>query len=406
MLDRSRVASLALALTVVGYPLAAVLAEITVGAESGRVVTVPYRALVLLVSLLLFVMTPFALGRFRHPVFWTMWWTFWCLYLFRLLMDTLISPVQLPQAVTEYLLYGIGTTFLPAVGLAIGARHLDHVRAPRFMLLLACIGIVAGLAHILNSRGVSDIDVLAASRLESAMLNPISLGHLGATAIILSGWRLLWGGRSTASTKLYLIAAMTLGLAALVTGGSRGPVLALIVACGMIALAQRLILMPTLAITGIAALIALFGFVSETPLLVVERLTTSAFEDSSRENLLALAWQAFLLDPLIGAGIDPIESYPHNLVVEAFLVNGVVSGVLFSGLLISSLWIAFATAAASRERAWLPALYAQYATSILFSGNIYGSNIFWCLMAAVVAWSFVPSPCPASTMRRLEGAAA
>ena len=391
MFDRSRLATFALILTVAGYPLTAIVAELLVGAEDGRIFTVPYRALVVLVSLVLVLFVPVGPGRMRHTAFWECWWSFWFLYILRVVTDTVIVPIELRLPISDYFLYGIGATFIPAIGMAAAAKHLDEERAPQALLVAAALGSLLALIYILSTREIADIDAAAARRFGSAMLNPISLGHIGASTIILAGWWLMFGiGSRAFLERISLFVVMGIGLAALVLSSSRGPVLALAASATMLFVAQRLIFVPLVAAAAVVALLAVFQAVSDTPFLVVERLTTETFDDSARTSLLAQGWHAFLTDPVTGAGIDTLESYPHNLIVEAFVANGVVSGMLFIVLYVTSLWISYKMAEASPSRSWMPALYVQYATAVMFSGNIYGSNIFWGLMAAVVAWSAVP----------------
>lgn len=390
MFTRSGLATFALILTVAGYPLTAIVAELLVGADLGRIFTIPYRAIVVLVSLVLVLFVPVGPGRMRHTAFWVCWWSFWFLYICRMLTDTLIMPVDLRLPISEYFLYGIGTTFIPAIGMAAAARNFDEERTPQALLVAAALGSLLALFYILLTREIADIDAAAASRFGSAMLNPISLGHVGASTIILAGWWLIFGGGSRPMLeRISLFVVIGIGLAAVVLSSSRGPVIALAASAAMLFMAQRMFFVPLIVAGGLAALLAVFHSVSDTPFLVVERISTAAFDDSTRTMLLRQGWHAFANSPLIGAGIDPLSSYPHNLIVEAFMANGFVSGILFTFLFVASLRVSYKMAAASPTRSWLPALYVQYATAVMFSGNIYGSNIFWGLMAAVVAWSAV-----------------
>ncbi len=372
----------AVALNIVGYPLAAAAAEILVGFEQSRLITIPFRIIVLVVSLLLIIRT-FDFSRpIRALPFWAPWYGFWLAYIGRLIIDALYNADKLRLPPSEYFSFAVAASFIPAISLgALGAKAWDG-RLPRLLLWVAALGLIANLALLMDSKYLAAPEVLLSARLETKTLNAISFGHLAVSVIILGVWTLATA-RLNVSGRLLIAGALTAALAALVVTSSRGPALSLLAVALAFAVAK-----PGLGLYAALISIVMVGFatlaVSGASPLLLDRLTSGLFEDTERQRLLAQAFDLISRNPLLGAGVDPIESYPHNLVVESVLVNGVLFGAVFICLLTMSLYCCFSLLRRTRV-AWLPALFLQNFVGAMFSGNLYASTTFWCLMAAVVS---------------------
>lgn len=108
-------------------------------------------------------------------------------------------------------------------------------------------------------------------------------------------------------------------------------------------------------------------------------------DDTERTKLLTDSWKAFVKHPLLGAGIEPLGQYPHNLIVESFLAIGIVGGMVFVSLVLISTIAAWIVLRTDRTHFWIGLLFVQHMIWAMLSGSLYGSAATWCLMAAVVA---------------------
>lgn len=382
----NRAAGLVLALTLVGYPLAAGVSEFA--GIPNRLLSVPFRALVLGASLfvLLRLLDARPARTDRHPV-WIAWWLFWGLYVSRIVVDALFNPDALKLPVQEYLLFGVGVTLLPAAVLASRRLEVATEATARLILLLGFVGTLLNLWVILHQLDFASYIEFATNRVETDSLNPITIGQVGASSILLATWQLLHGSDRGGRQRLWLAACIALGSVALIASASRGPMISMAVA-GLVLLAHERRLIPMLWIAGIAATLPLLlaeAGLSLDSVFLFERLSESAFTDSERSRLFADGLRAFQSSPLIGAGIEPIETYPHNLWLESFMVFGLPSGLAFSAVLIAATLCAWRIRATNPSAFWISLLFVQYLVSALFSGSLYTSSAFWILCALVLA---------------------
>jgi O-antigen ligase len=187
--------------------------------------------------------------------------------------------------------------------------------------------------------------------------------------------------------KVFLVVALLTGLVALVASGSRGPTASLVICLAMLGFFERrrIKALPLVVALTVVVAAATFFLGEIRSSFWFERLSGAAFTDDTRSQLMADAWELFGQSPILGAGIDPLESYPHNLVIEAFMAGGLVTGLAFSVLII---FAGFACMRVWRDCArlsWIPMLFIQYFVGAMLSGSLYYSYAFWVLMTAVMS---------------------
>ncbi|MFL2545889.1 MAG: O-antigen ligase family protein [Candidatus Rariloculaceae bacterium] len=237
-----------------------------------------------------------------------------------------------------------------------------------------------GLASILEGRLATDT------------LNPISLGQLGVTLSLLSGWGIVYREDLSRNQALLYFMFFWLGVITMSLAGSRGPFACLIAGqlfLGLIAL-QRTgglrrfgsFVIP-LVLFGIVALV-LFG---DSIVLLLRLFDILSLDTASsiRVELSQRAWVEFAANPLLGVAIEDraFRLYPHNLVLEAFLATGLFGGLLLVIIMLFSVVHALRLALSGSVASWISVLYIQYFVSGMFSGALYGASDFWVLMAAL-----------------------
>jgi hypothetical protein len=382
-------AAAVLVLSIVGYPLIAVVSQYL--QIENRLVSIPFRAVVLLLALAtLFV---FATRRQKHTIhwFWIIWWAFWSLYLLRMVVDFFFNPDVLKVPLWEYLFYGIGVSMLPA--LALGYRDNGAVSDAtlRWTAVLGALGLVCNLAVIFYQRDFTALLDFLADRAETDTLNPIAIGHLGATIIILTLWAYLARKSGGLLSTLLLFGCCLVGIGGVIAGASRGPVLSLALVTPLLLFGMGIRGVTFGGVVAVAAVVVAsqLGAIDFGALYLLDRLSGAAFQDSLRSQLLAQGLDVILSNPLGGGGTEPLETYPHNLVVESFLVLGVTTGLSFCFLLGYSLFAGLRLLLLDRSRSWIVLLLIQYASAGMVSGALYISSSLWVLMAAVVSQQLV-----------------
>ncbi len=377
-------------LTVVGYPL---IAPVSVILDlPSRLVSVPFRAFVLLLSLVVIVVEGLMRNRFSLSLFCVVWWTFWGLYISRIFVDGFLNAEALRLTLSETILYAVGMSLIPASALLIKIENSILNRAIMGTIIMGSFGAVFNILLITSQQGYGNLDQLIGGRLESGTLNPISLSHLGVTVLILSAWMMI--RLETKGIKQYggLIICLLIGAGSVLAGASRGPLLALSLILPMIGYKaiKNLHKKNAFRLVGVV-LVFLFGFAwlisNGDAFFAIQRMKESLFIDDFRMKYFSDGWNLFLENILLGAGIEPLGFYPHNLILESFMLCGIFSGLLFLSIVLISLAACVKLFFYCNEKSWISLLYVQYIIAAMFSGALYDSASMWICMTLVVSQS-------------------
>lgn len=359
--------NLVLALAVIGYPLSAGISQF-VEIETNAI-NVSYRALVAALSIALG-MWSFARGDYRINFILMI---FLVLYTTRLISDLEFS--QIPNISSDFQFYLIAT-LIPVLSVGGANFWYDEKICLRMIIgigAISCILVSYNLAFNADKYLIEALGNRAAFR----FLNPISVGYLGlytGFAAVIHIFRYSFWKRFG---LLLLIAA--LGGYLLLAGGSRGPIVALVMALGLTGLANAKTA-RTYVLLGIASgLLLLF---LGAPALILERFLSAGQDASSLERFQVVEFSinAMLSHPFFGSGyVEPVtNSYPHNLIVEAGMALGFGGAVLMFFLemsLIKNVW------AMAREGEWLlPFLGATTFANAWISGSIWGSSLIFIIL--------------------------
>lgn len=387
--SRGRLGAWIVILSIAGYPLVSAVSYL-IGIEN-RPLSIAMRGALLIISL--FVLMRFFSIRItpRVGAFWIAWWMFWIFYLARLLLDFYFNPSALQLPPSEYAIFSIGVCLIPAVAAALGNVNRTADYALNRLIWLMVVGTLLNLYIIfyLQNTGV-EID-FGSLRVETETLNPIAIGHLGASILLLVFWKFNCGTGQSTIHRFFLFLAALVAVIAVVSSGSRGPVFSLVVALAVYAgsLPRHFFSRLTLFILWALFIVVLFNIDKLASTFLFSRLSEGVFEDDARSLLLGGAFDIIKSNPLFGGGVEPLETYPHNLVVESFLVFGVFTGLPFVFMIVSVLKMLLTIARVNSGRFWVCILFVQYLVAAMFSGALYTSNIFWILMALTVSLSAV-----------------
>jgi O-antigen ligase len=364
--------AIVLAVAVFGYPLVGNLVSI-LGIDS-RVLSIPFRLLVIAISLwLLLVCRRMRLTKARIAML-----LIWLAYTLRLAYDMVVARIDGADYALQFFL---ASCVLPALAVFTADEFQQH-RFARFAFLLIVAGCAATLLGSLLGRfGESDLTTTT-GRLSTVALNPVSLGHLAVSGVIIgmTSWATARG-----AARAGLIVGMILATACLVMTGSKGPALALIV-CAAVWAASR-------GAFGRFLLLGLpvLGFVAFAPASPLAARLAGLGEDvSTLDRLLILrdSIEQGLDSPLYGSAFVELNSglYPHNLFLDAILAFGFPLAIVFAVL------VGIATIRALRclrnGQELLGLLFFQSLIGGMLSGAIFAATGFWCLLALLLGPEF------------------
>jgi hypothetical protein len=231
-------------------------------------------------------------------------------------------------------------------------------------------------------------------RLSSEALNPILLGGTSGALIIISVYILLQPKNKLDNSLIKILPypSIALGLYFLLSAASRGPIISTIVCLIILFMSSG----KKLLYVGFPAITAGFFIVVNyvLPMLqgdgVVKLDRVLSVGDASSDErrdfigmsikLISENWH----NTLFGYGVElPKYGYPHNIILESFLSTGVIGGCIFTLICIVVLFRAIDLVLSQDPWGWVGILYVQTLILAMLSGSLYASSPFWYLLFAV-----------------------
>ncbi|MBF9252539.1 O-antigen ligase family protein [Pontibacter sp. 172403-2] len=370
-----------------------------VGTNS-RMITVPFRGLVLLWSLYILIRGIIWKGHNTIPAWqWVLFIAFWVIYVFRIIYDLYYVGIRATvfPSTLDYLLNAVGVCLLPA-GAIRYADNVDYQWVLKYFFNLLLIALLFSL--LLNLSNPLEEEVAHQGQYSgSSAMNTISYGHYGVTFSLLSMF--LFNKSGEFYKKLFYVACFFFGLFIMYLAGSRSPLVALIVCLlffqvnntGLFkGLLFILLLTVPLIIFSNQIIEFLSGFGGSFITRVLATIKTG--NSSGRDVLYAEAYNQFLDSPIFGSafllqGGVGNGFYPHNIFLEAFMATGVIGGLIFISWVFQCLRISYKLISASNQNAWAGVLFLQYLIYAMFSQAIFSNAEFWYL--SVIIWSITYS---------------
>jgi len=256
---------------------------------------------------------------------------------------------------------------------------------------------VCCLASMLRTRTSQDV-ILHGRYQGNDILNSVSYGHMGVTAIILGLFVLLQIGRVKRAWYLRAGAAGTvcLGAFSILAASSRGALVAGIlvipligylgIRCGsrFVTVAMCIVLAFVLSVT--ATYFSRNGLKLDRLLASAAAYDTTSDSVNTRHNMIRDAWREYMDHPWLGSSIVERNAliYPHNAMVEAFMATGTFGGSAFALLILTAIYRATRFIRRDPAMAWIPVCFFQQLIGAMFSGGLYGNVPLWGMMAIVL----------------------
>jgi len=371
-------------LTIVGFPLVSTLPTL-LGLDS-QLATIPYRVLVAALGAAI-VFGWWLRGTsvlFSSAVLVTL--TLWALLIARILWDTIVSPLpgELYTPAGQLLLLSLGACFLPALVALQFPSDATLDLARRWIEVLGAVAMVAIL--YVGLRGVLGGAILY--RLATPVLNPISVGHLGVSVMIVALCGFAGAGR-LARTWRTLLVVLSVGVT--VATVSRGPIIAGVLAVLILAFVtrrrrglglRRLAWRVGFIAVGVGAVAAAVLYLEDLGVIDILARLTDTFQDvasQERAQMIRGAWTQFTDHPLLGSAFVELRfmENPHNILLESMMALG-VAGL---GLLLVSMAASLAAASdvirTVPRHSWVGLIYLQYIVNGMLSGSLFTDGSFW-----------------------------
>lgn len=396
-----RACALLLCLALTGYPLVA--AGVLVAGGYSREASIAYRAGVLGLALAAIAMATILRAPWPRRILLLVL-ALWSALLLRFVWDASLVPIPMDLPWDDYTLQIVGITLVPALAMA---RLPNLTCLDQAARLIQVLGLIAA-ALIGAALWLQAEEFLMSGRLGGESLNPITIGHLGASLTIASAFS---GGREAAGRLAFLDGRLSravgvlVGAALVVGSGSRGPLLALVGAVGIAVLAQgyrRYGIVGVLLAAGVAVATVALGVLAlptelAMQLPIVERLANFSADESgaTRMQLMLGALEQFEQSPLLGSAFVEmtLRFYPHNVLIESLMAAGLPGLFLLVAVLVLA-WLTCGVLLGTRFR-WIGLLFVQYFIGAMVSGSLYFDSQFWALtlaMASVLALRPRPEP--------------
>jgi hypothetical protein len=232
-------------------------------------------------------------------------------------------------------------------------------------------------------------------RLSAGSLGAISVGHVGASLLMLS--LLMAVHLRHKRAWMLLLPSGLLGFFLLLAADSRGPQLATAIFFALytlirkkgwklwagLALATVLLFYSTsISVEFIEnnSTIKVFGRWSQ------DKVDVAGSSSGTRVMIMESAWNEFLRAPVLGSTwVEPNTlSYPHNIAVESLMATGIIGGCLLCLMVGVSASRAVLIIRKHPEVTWIAALYIQSLVLSMTSGGLYVDPEFWAWSLAVI----------------------
>lgn len=379
-----------------GFPLASVF-PVFLGIKS-RPISIAYRGFVVLLTVVFvsralrqrwpLIKGPFAIAALALVV----------LLLGRMVWDATFTdlPLNLPWSDQWTFLFGVTVVPTLAFILVPPRDGFDTVR--RTGLWVGCITIFMVIAAVIFTlrSGLSNLG----GRLQTDILNPISLAQMAISCFILVNARVIAGTSSgrprwaTAGRWFMTLICVLLVLASV----SKGPILAMFAVIMLSVLFKGRIDLSgggvvTRLVVLVIALAAAVGVVlildAYTPIQIVSRFVNAGADasTSTRLDLIQGALSQFEESPLVGSAVVEYSSmfYPHNIIVEVMMTNGFPGLAALLSLLFGCTYYAGRMLLTMPRERWIALLFVQYFIVSMFSGSLYYDASTWATTLIVLA---------------------
>lgn len=375
--EKNILGSLIFLMALVGYPIFAGI-SVFLGVESSLLL-ITYRFIVLVAAITLFLTSLLGKSiRINYKIL--IGASFFFYYSIRMFLEWITNYQESKFDWDDFWIFLLFVSFIPALPYLWKKNIPNDDLTPRAIILFGMVGLILNF-YVSSHSYSSDFVIwerLFSGRLENEKLNPISYGHLGVSTAVVGLWLLM----IRKDISLLSLMGVIVGILGVLASGSRGPFLSLFVCIVLICFKMkfRLIKFVVIFLLLLPFVIAIFDFKN---IYIFSRVESSMFEDDGRMGLLRDAYDIFLNNIFFGAGYI-FESYPHNIIMEAFMSSGIIGGILMVFTLILGVVASKKILNFNDKSSWMSLLFIQNFIFSMVSSSIFYSSTLWMLWVCMI----------------------
>lgn len=358
---------------------------------NSRIITVPFRAVVLFLSIavIFYAVYTKSSNKFGKTEFFFI--AFWLFYFIKAIVTFNTYAFSETIALTENEIYLriIGITFIPSLAvLTIKEKDIDY------SLFLKCIYYVLYIILLINVFVGIKYNFQGRSSGIMSMYS-ISFGHLGVSLALLSIYKLLYEVKRGYMLAIPILGTI-LGLYILYASGSRSPLIAFILcSCFIFYLKNKLKYLGLFLLFLCTAVASLIYFRpqntaidhSSSFLNRVSDMIVSG-DSSGRGELYRQGITIFTENPIFGGRILYFDGmYPHTIFIEVLMATGIIGLLLYLFFFKDCINFLLRLKKYSLHNSysvWISLLWLQYFLLSFFSYNIHSSPEIWYLTAMIL----------------------
>lgn len=350
-----------------------------------QVVTIPYRAFALFVSLIVILLVNKSkIKRPSTPMIALL--IYWLILILRITYDTQIKLALVGYDTTQLWLFVFGICLPVVVSVYLSSKFIDYNKAlyaifTSFLIIL----IITLFNNQLLYTGAENLGRQDAN----LALNTISYGHLGVSTFII-GLFIIKFRNNSLLIKIIIFLISLLGIYSTLRSGSRGPVVSIFVVALFYVFSRQkkpLLGFVVLLLTFLALIVfldSILNFFESIAPIIATRLRETLYEgDSSyREIIYAASFEKFLDAPLFGSqfahfgriAYQELETgfiYSHNIILDALMGMGIFGGGLMMYILYSAIKRSYLNIKFEKSNFWISLLLIQSIVSHMFSSAFY-----------------------------------
>ena len=363
-----------------GFDLVTSLASLFLSdiAEHSQLVTIPFRAFSLLLSIIVLVLN--LKNKINTNLSILCLFFYLSLLIIRLLYDFgLRTDIDTFRSDRTQVVLLFSSMIINTLATAKSYKNINFTLVFKYILLLYSIILVINFITVQEFTLES---ALIQTQVSAGLRNTIATGYIAATFILISLFYYT-KGINLSVYKLILIPVIIIAIIILLRAGSRGPLLSVFI--GIIiyfAFRNRNPLKIIIYSVLLLALAVLFyediisSIIKVSPIMADRIEFTLAEGDKLRMEYFNAGIEGFLNNPFTGSYAfvyTPFEwyEYPHQLVIESFMATGILGGIALIIVLFGVIKIIIINIQNKTPNLWIELIAITYVVRALTAGSIY-----------------------------------
>ena len=350
--------------------------------EDSRLYTIPLRVFSVVLMIVYVLLTNFKPSYVKIGYF--LFFSFFLFYFFKVILEIINGNPELHMPGHEFILYSIMYAIIPFLFFSQKKKDIDYetiFNALYYSGVLFTIVSFFYYTSIKLTHGNFD-------RFHSAF-DPIIISYNGALLIGICAIRLITDREYQRKRKLFV--GCLFGAIPFLIGGSRGPILSLILPLAFAMLYYNdlkikfsFFLYIILAVFTLSLLAQWLGSLSFERLFNLQKDLAEGTGEVIRLEIWFTSINQFLNSPIWGDSIQKHGgSYPHNLILEVLMSTGIIGFIPYFILLLIGLKRSVSLIKIKPSLSWIFIFFFISLLMGMLSGNLSSDIYYWSSLALV-----------------------